>query len=314
MFLSGINKLLTGFVMTESPTTLTVKKVCAVVVAHYPDAAFESRLASIVGQVTTLVIVDNTPDELTLSSAFKKNWGNTVHLIANHANKGIAFALNQGLKFAADARYEWLLTLDQDTQCLPDMVETLLAVAAACPFKPMVIGSNYYDPQNSRTKVPIGDTPSFLEQKTTITSGSLVDVTRAVAIGGFKDDYFIDQVDHEFCLRARAHGYRVVIGRKPTMNHSVGLSGGARLPLLGVLPNHPPVRKYYIARNTLVTVARYWHAEPLWCLKRIIKLLLGGLEMVTLETQKCNKAAAFVDGFVDALRGRMGPWDKTGRR
>lgn len=28
----------------------------------------------------------------------------------------------------------------------------------------------------------------------------------AKAIGGFRDDYFIDSVDHEFCLRAAKRG------------------------------------------------------------------------------------------------------------
>lgn len=287
------------------------KTVCAVVVAYYPDAGFAARLEKVLPQVAKILIVDNTPEDLRLPEKFGEIWTQAIDLIDNQSNKGVAFALNQGLKFANDAGYEWLLTLDQDTQCLPDMVDTLLTVAGVCTFDPIVIGSNYYDPQANQTKVPIDAATDFLEQKTVITSGSLVDVARAIAIGGFRDDYFIDQVDHEFCLRARANGYRVVISRKPAMTHSVGLSGGVWLPLLGVLPNHPPVRKYYITRNTLVTVARYWRAEPIWCLKRTLKLLLGGLGMVTLEVQRSQKAAAFVSGVVDACRGHMGPWDNT---
>jgi rhamnosyltransferase len=291
-----------------------LKTVCAVVVAYYPDAGFASRIDRVLTQVAKMLIVDNTPDGLRLPEIFGDRWTQSIDLIDNQSNKGVAFALNQGLKFAKDAGYEWLLTLDQDTQCLPDMVDTLLAVAGVCTFNPIVIGSNYYDPQANQTKVSIDAATDFLEQKTVITSGSMVDVARAVDIGGFRDDYFIDQVDHEFCLRARANGYRVVISRKSAMTHSVGLSGGVWLPLMGVLPNHPPVRKYYIARNTLVTVARYWRAEPMWCLKRILKLLLGGLEMVTLEAQRGQKAAAFVSGVVDACRGHMGPWENTPTR
>jgi rhamnosyltransferase len=107
----------------------------------------------------------------------------------------------------------------------------------------------------------------------------------ALAIGGFREDYFIDQVDHEFCLRARAHGHQVVISRKPVMAHSVGESGGVWMPWLGVLPNHPPVRKYYIARNTVVTVKGYWRREPQWCLRRLARLLLGLGGMFFLEKQ-----------------------------
>jgi rhamnosyltransferase len=171
----------------------------------------------------------------------------------------------------------------------------------------MVVGGNYFDPQNNATKVANGEVGDFLEQKTVITSGSLVDVRLANAIGGFREDYFIDQVDHEFCLRARAHGYKVVISHKPVMTHSVGRLGGVRLPFLGVLPNHPPLRKYYIARNTVVTLATYWRSEPEWCLRRLVRLLLGLAEMAILEEHGFNRVRAFAGGVMDGLRRRMGP-------
>jgi rhamnosyltransferase len=228
-------------------------------------------------------------------------------LIENRSNLGISIALNQGLEHALKGGYKWILTLDQDTQCYPDMVDTLLKVSEACKTKPAVIGGNYLDPRNNGPFVPTGGAEDFLEQKTVITSGCLVDANVAAAIGGFREDYFIDQVDHEFCLRMRARGHKVVISRKPVMNHSVGRPGGARLPILGVLPNHPPLRKYYIARNTVVTVADYWRQEPVWCLRRLVRLLLGLGLMALLEEQRFSKVRAFTGGIVDGLRRRMGP-------
>jgi len=295
-----------GSVLAGRTDNPNFKTVCAVVVAYYPDDGFEARIERVLPQVAQLVIVDNTPEGFALPEEFIKKWAETLYLITNHANKGVAFALNQGLKFAADAGYQWLLTLDQDTQCLPDMVPTLLAVASDCPFIPLVIGSNYFDSQALRTKVPEGGRTNFIEQKTVITSGSLVDVARAMAIGGFRSDYFIDQVDHEFCLRARAHGYRVIITCKSVMAHSVGQIGGVRLPFIGVLPNHPPVRKYYIARNTVVTLANYWRSEPMWCAKRLVRLFLGLVGMATLEQDRGKKIVAFAQGVFDGLQRRMG--------
>ncbi len=287
------------------------QKVCAVVVAYFPDTHFELRLQRILPQVAKLVLVDNTPESVALSPSFLNMWSERLHYIANAENKGIATALNQGLRHAAEHGFDWLLTLDQDSTCYPDMVATLSAAYIACPLVPAILGSNYFDPSNQKCKVPPEGAQPWLEQKTVITSGCLLNVVAMQHIGGLRDDYFIDQVDHELCLRARAHGLRVAITRKPVMAHSVGLTGGVRLPWLGVLPNHSPTRKYYIARNTVVTVLRYWHAEPIWCLKRVLKLLLGSFEMVTLETQRLNNAAAFICGVVDACRGRMGPREFT---
>lgn len=280
--------------------------VCAVVVAYYPDATFEARLQTILPQVARLVIVDNTPEPVSLSEDFYGFWQERLHRIVNAENKGIAAALNQGMEYADLASFPWVLTLDQDTVCHHDMVEILGRVYASCSPAPVVIGSNYFDPSNQRCKVGQAGPDLWLEQKTVITSGCLVNVAVALTIKGFRADYFIDQVDHEFCLRARAHGYRVVISRKATMNHSVGLSGGARLPLLGVLPNHSPVRKYYIARNTVVTVAAFWRLEPGWCFRRSVMLFLGLIEMATIERQRRSKVHAFIRGIADGFCTRMG--------
>ena len=282
--------------------------VCAIVVTYFPDNEFNERLRALLPQVAQVVVVDNTPESNSTPCLAEVCPATAqVHLIKNETNKGISVALNQGLEYALRAGCRWILTLDQDTHCYPDMVDTLLRVARACQPQPAVVGGNYLDLRNQRHKVPASGPGDFLTQKTVITSGSLVNAGFAAAIGGFREDYFIDQVDHEFCLRARAHGRKVVITRKPVMVHSVGKSGGVRVPFLGILPNHPPQRKYYIARNTVVTVATYWRVEPQWCVRRLARLLLGLAEMAVLEEHRASKVLAFAAGVADGVRRRMGP-------
>jgi rhamnosyltransferase len=292
------------------------QSVCAVVVTYFPDRECIDQIRQVLTQVDKVVVVDNTPLENRSMDVRAALQGfPNIELIENLMNKGIAEALNQGLAFAAKDGFDWILTLDQDTQCNPDMVKTLIELSKSIKPKPLVLGSNYFDPQTQRTKVPIGrNDGEFLEQKTVITSGSLIDVSLGLSVGGFRSDYFIDQVDHEFCLRARANGHLVVISRKPLMTHSVGQSGGVRLPFLGVLPNHPPVRKYYIARNTVVTVVTYWRKEPAWCLRRLVRLVLGLIEMALLEERRVGKVRAFIDGVSDGLSHRMGSCERTSLR
>lgn len=292
---------------SESPPN----SVCAVVVAYFPDGGFEQRIQALLPQVETLIVVDNTPDESNSArlDVLKKS-SSAIHIIENRENVGVAAALNQGLDFALVSGHKWLLTLDQDTQCYPEMVAALLQICAACDFRPAAIGSNYLDTQNGRLKVETGDDGGYLEQTTVITSGCLVDANLAHSIGGFRGDYFIDQVDHEFCLRARSHGYRVLISRKPLMAHSVGGPGGVWIPFLGTLPNHPPLRKYYIARNTIATILAYWRQEPGWCLRRLTRLLLGLILMATLEEQRLAKVRAFIAGIQSSLHKRMGAYSR----
>ena len=279
--------------------------VCAVVVAFFPDDGFEDRLLQIEPQVEALLIVDNTPNGCGLPRLTRLlGLGGHVWTVENGSNAGVGRALNQGLEHALRLGCKWLLTLDQDTQCFGDLVRVLLRLSAACDPRPAVIGANYFDARNRRYEVLPGTDHEFYQRTTVITSGSLVDVEVARSIGGFRSDYFVDQLDHEFCLRARRHGNRVIISRKPLIVHSVGTAGGVRLPLLGTLANHPPLRKYYITRNTIATVSEYWWREPAWCIRRVGRLLLGMVLMATMEDGRIAKVRAAAAGFLDGLRER----------
>lgn len=282
--------------------------VCAAIVAYYPEPDLADLIRVIALQVGQIIVVDNTPaphDRLTPDDL---QAGTTpCHLVSNRDNLGIARALNQALALAERRGFRWLLTLDQDSHCYPDMVDALLNTAAGCPAPPAVVGSNYYDAKSDRHRTSTLET-HCAERKTVITSGSLVEIAFASSVGGFREDFFIDQVDHEFCLRARRHDRRVVICPKPVMDHSVGTDSGPRVPLLGtMLPAHSATRKYYITRNSLVMVANYWRDEPVWCLIRLIRLFGGVGIIIAFEPDKLRKLRAFASGLTDALRQRMGP-------
>ncbi len=284
-----------------------MEAVCAVMVTYYPDTLVAERISRLRSQVDFVIVVDNTPEHAKMMGFSHLLEDERFKLVSNLSNIGLAAGLNQGLRHAAASRCRWLLTLDQDSDFYPEMKQTLLQVVDAVSERPAVIGSNYWDGRTQRFKVPTGLAGEYWSQKTVITSGSLMDVAFAEMLGGFREDYFIDQVDHEFCLRVRANGGQVIISRKPVMSHTVGESGGAWLPVLGTLPNHSPLRKYFIARNSIATIARYWHTDPEWCLRRLMRLLLGFVLMAILERRRLAKVSAFVAGVADGLRKRMGP-------
>jgi rhamnosyltransferase len=105
--------------------------------------------------------------------------------------------------------------LGQDTTIAPDMVVSLTEIVRSDPHAPQlaIVGSNFKDKVTGRLNTTVarpGD-PGATETVTTITSGSLVSLTVFQLLGGLRDDFFIDCVDHEYCLRARAHGFRVMI-------------------------------------------------------------------------------------------------------
>lgn len=294
--------------MHSEPDTDMQDTVCAVVVTYHPDNSLQNLVSLVRPQVNTLVIIDNTPAKEKKQNEHVIDTGKySAHVIQNKKNIGQAAALNQGIQYASQIGCKWTLTLDQDTECYPDMVETLIQAQKFCGQQTVVIGANYFDPQKKRFSARPMAGAHCIERKTVITSGSLINTHLIQMAGGFRDDFFIDQVDHELCLRMRSLGYRIAICKKPVMSHHVGQTGGAFIPLIGTLPNHPPLRKYYITRNSLIMLLEYWRKEPAWCVRRFIRLILGLILMTTLEDQRLRKFRAFAAGFSDGIAHRTGP-------
>src|SRR4030095_5315976 len=74
-----------------------------------------------------------------------------------------------------------------------------------------------------KTEAPASDEPgASIERRTVITSGTLLSLNAYDAIGRFRDDFFIDGIDHEYCLRARAKRYRILLMLAPLLVHSIG--------------------------------------------------------------------------------------------
>ena len=97
-----------------------------------------------------------------------------------------------------------------------------------------------------------------------LSSGSLVPLEVIDDVGGMEEALFIDQVDTEWCLRARAKGYRVFGACGAVLEHRLGEAlfriwfGRWRH-----LPRHKPFRYYYIFRNS-VHLFRREYAPRKW--------------------------------------------------
>jgi GT2 family glycosyltransferase len=131
-------------------------------------------------------------------------------------------------------------------------------------------------------------------------SGCVMLVSRALvhAIGALPEEYFFSFEDVDFCLRARAAGFDVVVAPAATAYHDEGGTLGAG-----------PERLYYAARNHLRLGARtparsrMHRAARQWAiagynLAHAVTAHGGGLPTRTL---------AVLRGIADHVRGRYGP-------
>jgi rhamnosyltransferase len=282
--------------------------VVAVIVTMDPENDVLRHAETLVGLGVRTLVVDNGsgPDSAPLLDTMAALAG--VDLIRNPANLGIARALNQGAEKAHEAGAAWLLTLDQDAAPGPEIVQVAASTFASFPLpdRIAVIGSSS-EVDAARAAATSGPDRPWAEVKTAITAGSFVSLDAMRALGGYRDDLFVDYVDIEFCLRAHAGGYRLVTSLTPTMTHRVGEPSQRRLgPRLVRPTNHSALRRYYITRNRFIVWRRYCRTEIRFvardvfaCQKEMVKLLL-------FEEDRPAKVRAMLSGLRDGLRNATG--------
>ncbi len=309
---------------------MNANPVCAIVVTYHPDGGFPERVARIVTQVGALVIVDNGSDaaelrmlrELPVHPAGTASENRTVNpantLVLNAENLGIARALNIGIERAGALGFLWVLLLDQDSCVNPGLLEALFAVYASYPQRERlaVIGAGFRDvnrpshdeSSGARSDAPPGACP-WEEVESVITSGSLIPLAVHAKVGAFREEFFIDYVDSDYCFRARAKGFRVIKTRQILMSHAIGAASEHSVLWMNKwTSNHSPDRRYYIARNDTVMLREYGHyAFGLWALKSYSRCLRLCKRILLYEQMKTLKVMAVIQGWWDGVRGHLGP-------
>jgi rhamnosyltransferase len=287
------------------------RDICAIVVTYHPDAELPGRLSRILHQLRMLIIVDNGSGEAAVKMLQDLATNPLVSLVLNAANLGIARALNIGIERAAELGFPWVLLLDQDSHVDTDMVRTLIEVYTAYPDRDRlaVIGSGFRDGNDALQGPtdPGGD--GCEEREMVITSGSLIPLRTHAVVGPFREEFFIDYVDSEYCFRARSKGYCVIKTRKPIMSHPIGaITRHKWLWFHKWTFNHSADRRYYIARNDTVMLREYGNYQfGLWALKSFGRCFRLCRRIVFYEKMKASKIIAVAQGWCDGVRGRMGP-------
>ena len=298
------------------------RQVCAILISYHPDGGLPRRVPRILEQVGALVIVDNGSGAEALAMLERIAADPRVSLVLNPTNLGVAGGLNLGVEQARASAFGWVLLLDQDSDLHEDMLRSLIEVRAAYPepCRLAVIGAGF-DEETRPAREPGAPEPgarqsgarapraAWEEVESVITSGSLIPLAVHAAVGRFRDEFFIDYVDSEYCFRARSRGYRVIRTTRPLMSHTIGAP--TRHSVLGVskwTTNHSPDRRYYIARNDTVMLREYGgYKFGSWAWKSLRRRLRTCKRILLYESSKARKIAAVSAGWWDGVRGRMGP-------
>ncbi len=274
-------------------------KLMAVVVLYHPQPTVIDNIKTYLDDVDQLLVLDNS-EKAQEKGSMAQACSALPHsrYVAFGDNMGMAYALNYALQLANS--YDYLLTMDQDSSFPTGMVQRYKETVNHFPDKTVAMFGGNYDHKTS-------DKP-FKYEKKIITSGAMLNVSMAKELGGFDEQLFIDEVDSEFCYRARQHGQKIVMLYDIQFDHELGelkeeinIFGNKKM----CVGCHEPLRMYYIMRNKVYVMKRYPQVIfPYLCyFKSRLRSLFLGYQYKRAETRRM-----ILRGIKDGVLNHMGKY------
>ncbi len=227
-----------------------MKLAGTVILFHPPESVF-TNISTYIQGVEVLYIFDNTPQK---TVSIPEEMQSKCRYLHNGENEGIAKKLNEAMRLALAAGYDYLLTMDQDSffneNDLGKYKQIITDTSQRDNFS--MFGIRYYELKDGENKKP-----SF--NKLLITSGAIINLKIAESLGGFDEKLFIDGVDTDFCIHSFEKGYQTLLVNEFSLKHELGEEKKVMTPLLKSTFRkfHNPTRLYYIVRNHLYLRAKY---------------------------------------------------------
>lgn len=279
--------------------------VDAVVTAFDPDSGFSSRVEQLVGQVRQVWVVDDGS-----SAPWPSALPASVEVLRMGTNRGIAAALNRGLRSAFDAGADAVVTLDQDSVMPVGGVADLVTAWAAAGDDVAYVVPEFF--AGVRQAVGVDDGGRLLTRRT-IQSGMLLPASTLAAVGPFLEELFIDLVDTEYSMRC--HSCRLVGVAAPGLRlghrlgaeyRRTGVLGRIELAGLTRLTLSAPYRYYYRSRNRVLVNRRKLPGTRAWRLRDTVLDLVHFAVVVSVARPRRAMLRLLISGWRDGRAGRGG--------
>ena len=276
-------------------------KIAGVIVIYNPSKDVNNCIKTYIDDIDKLFVVDNSNSDN--SNLILKN--KKIEYISNNKNLGIATALNIAARKAYEENYDYILTMDQDSKFEKDNLKELISFTEKCDIDKTGLVSPWHITKEELKK-PQNDIEEVIE---VMTSGNLVNLKIWKKINGWKEYFFIDNVDIEYCMNLNKHGFKVIRYNKVSLTHNLGNITKKKLLWKTVnCTNHNYIRQYYMIRNLYYLSDLYKNDYP----KNLKKMKRGALgrfkNILVFEKDKYRKIRNMFRGYRDYKRKIKGEY------
>ncbi len=280
-----------------------IQKIAAVITLYNPDEKIIIRAESLLPFVEKLFLIDNSDNSNDrIIEHFKNDL--KVNYVFNGRNIGIAASMNIAIKLALEENFVFILTMDQDSEFESNSLEVLISTIQenedVAIYSPFHKNKFFTKPSTNHNVEEVSDV---------MTSGNLLNLCAVKKVGFFREDYFIDYVDIEYCLRLRKNGYRIL-----RVNSSILIHNEANLLEKNFIgkkiypPNHKPFRWYYKVRNFFYLKKEYQQDFPDYFIIESRNIRNNIIKFLLYEREKYLKIKFAIKGYLDFrknVKGKM---------
>jgi rhamnosyltransferase len=293
-----------------------MKNFGLIFVLYQPSGAFLDNLSKAAAICPNVVAVDNSPEaDLDLHQRLREQG---MHVIFNRNQGGLAGAYNRGAEVLLEQHSELIFLLDQDSDIDESFFSKMMQACSELRTDIFLMGPKIYEIKLQRCMPVIPPEQYFpkpfrIDEITTglfptlciISSGSAISAAAYRQLGPFREDYFIEYIDAEYCMRARSQDVPVYMNAAVTLHQS---NGNIERRGKRFTTNHAAWRRYYIARNMVHCLHLYRSYSGLRWFSGLM-VIQQALNVLLLDAQKLEKLAAIACGYLDGLLGRLGTFE-----
>jgi rhamnosyltransferase len=281
--------------------------IAAVVVLYNTKSEDLARLQKLESMFKKIYAINNSPNSTTVKDFFDTSQFNSLELVNCSSNLGIAAALNIGCKKAIQDDFDWVVTLDQDSDFEENILDQMIQetkkeeLASIGLIAPLI--------KNHETLLPHKPDQKIEYKDYCITSGNLVNLNNWSKVGGYNEDYFIYHVDNDFCLKLKQNNLKIIQVNSAIMYHEIGERG--TIKLLGkivIWDKHSPIANYYITRNTIYFLVDLYKNREYSNFFKMIKyhLIKENLKTIFFQGDRFVQFKYIIMGYWDAVRFKKG--------
>lgn len=262
------------------------------------------------------LLIDNASNNAAVFMQRVASTENCIDAVCLETNLGLAAAMNLGLQRAHDENAKYAILFDQDSsigdnfvlgltqaldeaQSLSDRPVAAIGPRVSHPTLNRQTPFKIFSAMFNRSDRPYPRSKNLFEADLLISSGCLIVLDSLKTIGNMRESYFIDNIDLEWCFRAKSKGYELAGCDQAVLFHSIGEASNNPLVKAGLVVKHSPLRSYYSTRNRFHLYDQLY-APWGWRLRDYPRFLIKTLWLLVTSSQRKDYWQNIRKGMNDA--------------